>query len=49
MTDITRSNDGVVKTFKDLGNNTHAETVASTSVPYAEIIDTTTSATYYYH
>lgn len=50
MTDIVERNfEGYTRRLKDMGDNTHAPIVVTDDVSYAEIIDTTTSATYAYH
>ncbi len=50
MTDITdKAYDGPARRLKDMGDGTFSQVSASDQVAYAEIIDTTTSATYSYH
>lgn len=50
MTDITdKSYDGTARRLEDMGDGTYALVSATDNVAYAEIIDTTTSATYNYH
>ena len=50
MTDINeRGSEGFVRRIEDRGDGSFAEVVATDAIAYAEIIDTTTSATYSYH
>lgn len=50
MTDILdKSYDGVARRLEDRGDGTFAQVMAVDEIAYAEIIDTTTSATYSYH
>lgn len=50
MSDIVeRNSEGHPWRLKDMGDGSFAQVVAADDVAYAEIIDTTTSATYAYH